>query len=76
MKKISFVLGSFLLSSTVLIGCATLSQSTPDGPVFYVANAGDGTISIVDVNKSDTERIIDIGYEQLSHGIAVSPDEK
>lgn len=74
MKKLGYLLGVLFLSSTVLIGCAT-SQSTADVPIFYVANAGDGTISKIDINNSDPSTVIDLDYEQLSHGIAISPDE-
>lgn len=45
-------------------------------PVFYVANAGDGTISKIDVNKSDPVNSLAQESDQLSHGIAISPDQK
>lgn len=72
MKKMGVV---FVILFTVLILFGCKSKQSMDLPVFYVANAGDGTISIVDLNQSDTAKVIELGFDQLSHGIAISPDE-
>ncbi len=44
-------------------------------PVFYVANAGDGTISQINIEERVPVETINLNVEQLSHGIAISPDE-
>ncbi len=44
-------------------------------PVFYVANAGDGTISQINLEKNEAVQSLSLDTEQLSHGIAISPDE-
>lgn len=44
--------------------------------LFYVPNAGEGTISIVDPLQGKTVDTISLGTSQASHGIALSPDGK
>lgn len=44
--------------------------------VFYVPNAGDGTISVVDYGQGKTVDTIKLGTNQASHGIALSLDQK
>jgi len=44
--------------------------------VFYVPNAGDGTISVVDYEQGKTMDMIKLGTDQASHGIALSLDQK
>ena len=54
------------------------SQEEPEASstVFYVPNAGDGTISVIDPVKGETIDSISLGTNQASHGIALSPDGK
>lgn len=44
--------------------------------VFYVPNAGDGTISVVDYEQGKAVDTIQLGTDQASHGIALSLDQK
>ncbi|MFA9557937.1 glutaminyl-peptide cyclotransferase [Evansella sp. AB-rgal1] len=77
--KNKFIL--FLLITMLVIG-GTVIYIQQDrnlvlgAPVFYVANAGDGTISKVDLEKPEPVVSIPLNTTQLSHGIAIMPDEK
>lgn len=84
MRYAKWVLGVSLL--LIISGCSasnepTQSESTQvpesakkESEVFYVPNAAEGTISIVDPSQGKTLDTISLGTEQASHGIALSPD--
>lgn len=70
----------------IISGCSASNETTQqdstqaleslktEPEVFYVPNAGEGTISIVDPSQGKTLDSIALGSEQASHGIALSPD--
>ncbi|OIJ18892.1 hypothetical protein BKP45_15300 [Anaerobacillus alkalidiazotrophicus] len=68
-----------VIVAILFIGVVTLffinNNKSLSAPVFYVANAGDGTISEIDLQKNTPVNSIELNVEQLSHGIAISPDE-
>lgn len=68
----------FIISMTavllfILVGCSANSETSEDTPI-YIANAGEGTISVIDIKNNEEIEKIDIGSEQASHGIALSSD--
>ncbi|ADU31313.1 YncE family protein [Evansella cellulosilytica] len=69
-----------LLSMLIFIGVVvffTLDRNVAvSAPAFYVANAGDGTLSKIDLDERESVESISLGVNELSHGIAISPDEK
>ncbi|GGM29530.1 hypothetical protein GCM10011351_14530 [Paraliobacillus quinghaiensis] len=71
MKKLMTLIFSILL--LVLSGCNNEDQTKENG-LFYVANAGEGTISIIDPTTNKEVDKIELGTKQASHGIALSPD--
>ncbi|GAX91623.1 YVTN family beta-propeller repeat protein [Effusibacillus lacus] len=50
------------------------SNTGEPASVFYVPNAGDGSISVVNPNDGKKVDTIPLGTKQASHGIAISPD--
>ncbi|HUC91774.1 MAG TPA: cytochrome D1 domain-containing protein [Paenibacillus sp.] len=50
-------------------------KSDAAGLAFYVPNAGEGTVSVVDADNGKVLDTISLGTEQASHGIALSPDK-
>ncbi len=44
--------------------------------LFYVPNAGEGTVSVIDPNENKVVDTISLGTNQASHGIALSLDGK
>lgn len=77
MKKKYIWVGSILL--LVLIAGTSLFVNLSEkssASVFYVPNAGDGTISVIDYEQGKTVDTIKLGTDQASHGIALSLDRK
>lgn len=71
---------TILVAITIIIVAATslfliANNQALSAPVFYVANAGDGTLSEINLENSNPVKSIELDVEQLSHGIAISPDE-
>ncbi|EES73386.1 MULTISPECIES: YncE family protein [Paenibacillaceae] len=65
----------------LLVAGTWLFVKQPEGKaapasVFYVPNAGDGTISVVDYEQGKAVDTIKLGTDQASHGIALSLDQK
>ncbi|MDN4067602.1 YncE family protein [Paenibacillus vini] len=65
----------------LLVAVTWFFVKQPDGKavpasVFYVPNASDGTISVVDYERGKTVDTIQLGTDQASHGIALSLDQK
>lgn len=77
-KLLLIIISSFVLFGgiTMLILSSTSNATDINAPIFYVANAGDGTISKVDFKQKQVIKSISLDTEQLSHGIAISPDEQ
>lgn len=71
MKKLMILIFSILL--LVVSGCNNEDQTKENVP-FYVANAGEGTISVIDPTTNKEVDKIELGTKQASHGIALSPD--
>ncbi|MBD8071296.1 beta-propeller fold lactonase family protein [Bacillus sp. PS06] len=72
-----------IISLIVISACSNdnkqdLSNQITDDEtaLFYVPNAGDGTISVIDASTAETVDTISLGTEQASHGIALSLDGK
>ena len=66
------------VAALIFAGVLFLTQINEKGSeqLFYVANAGEGSISVVDPVLGEVIETIALGTEQASHGIAVSPDNK
>ncbi|MGP0584846.1 YVTN family beta-propeller repeat protein [Paenibacillus timonensis] len=65
----------------LLVGSTWFFLKQPEGSaapasVFYVPNAGDGTISVVDYEQGKAVDTIQLGTDQASHGIALGLDQK
>ncbi|MEQ6390268.1 YncE family protein [Bacillaceae bacterium S4-13-58] len=77
MKKKTYGIGAIIATGFVLLlsGCNSEEIGSDDQP-FYVANAGEGTISVIDPTENTEIEKIEIGSEQTSHGIAASLDGK
>ena len=76
MKKFGVTILALVIISGIFIGWNFNSTDEPEASVFYVPNAGDGTISVVDPMKEETIETISLGTSQASHGIAISIDGK
>lgn len=74
MRKIMITIG--LLSTIALVGCSSVgSKEFEEGSqYFYVPNAADGSISVIDPVEAKVVDSIHLGTEQASHGIALSLD--
>ncbi|MDG5787238.1 YncE family protein [Evansella sp. AB-P1] len=74
------VISLIVISFVIVIGSVTFffvnTEDALYSPIFYVANAGDGTISVVDLEQDYPVKSISLNKEKLSHGIAISPNEK
>lgn len=55
-------------------GAESLGFTKSAPQLFYVPNAGEGSVSIVDPEQGKTVETIPLGSKQASHGIALSPD--
>ncbi len=66
------VIFSFIIVSAGIISYISLQTKQLSSPVFYVANAGDGSVSEVDLIQDEPIMSIPTETEQLSHGIAKS----
>lgn len=77
MKKKTFGVGTIIAIGFVLLltGCNSDKNSLNDQP-FFVANAGEGTISVIDPTANKEIEKIELGSAQASHGIAASLDGK
>ncbi|MFX3624592.1 MAG: cytochrome D1 domain-containing protein [Ectobacillus sp.] len=70
-----WVLAGFGIVAALVLFAVNNGKKTEDAPsVFYVPNAGEGTISVIDSVKAKTIDTISLGTKQASHGIAISPD--
>lgn len=74
-KRLIFIIIGILVISLASFNALKNFEKSISVPVFYVANAGDGTISEINFRNRNVVGTIDLGIEQLSHGIAISPDE-
>lgn len=83
-KKLTWI--SIIGMSLVIAGCGNekdgAMQTAPapqekvevEQSLFYVPNAGEGTISVIDANENKVIDTISLGTKQASHGIALSRD--
>jgi YVTN family beta-propeller protein len=62
------------LTGLFLVACAEEKEDEPFG-LLYVTNAGDGTVSIIDLELDEVVKTIEV-TEKGSHGVAISPDNK
>ncbi|MGO4886768.1 YncE family protein [Anaerobacillus sp. MEB173] len=77
MKNKTVIIGFSVVLLIAALFFFTLNKTnTFDVPRFYVANAADGTVSAVDLSESEPVKAMQFNYEQLSHGIAQSPDQE
>ncbi|ADU31724.1 YncE family protein [Evansella cellulosilytica] len=75
-KWILSLLLVFLTVSAIPLIFFTKTKEALSAPIFYVANAGDGTISEINFSEREPVREIQLGHEQISHGIAMSPNKQ
>lgn len=79
MKKMVVAAIGIAAAFTVVVVFAALQGTTTipkkASSYAYVANAGSGTISVVDLSTFEVVGTITVGTE-ASHGIAISPDKK
>lgn len=73
-KLTIYVVISILMVGAISFFLITNKQSI-SAPIFYVANAGDGTIAEINLENENPVRSIELDVEQIAHGIAISPDE-
>lgn len=73
-KLIISVVITILIMGAISLFLITNNQSL-SVPIFYVANAADGTISEMNFENNDPVKSIELDVEQIAHGIAISPDE-
>lgn len=78
MKKFwPFILTIAILSVFIIFwGLNNEGEPEASSTIFYVPNAGEGTISVIDPAKGETIDTISLGTKQASHGIALSLDGK
>lgn len=76
MRNIGVSILGLIIITGIFIVWNFNSTEKPEASVFYVPNAGDGTISVVDPFKEETIETISLGTSQASHGIALSKDGK
>lgn len=80
MKKIwLFILTIAVAVLSVFIifwGINSQENSESSADVFYVPNAGEGTISVINPDKGETIDTLSLRTKQASHGIALSLDGK
>lgn len=73
-NRMLLIIMALIIGGTVSFLFVSNKQSL-SAPIFFVANAGDGTISEIDLQSNTPVNSIKLNVEQLSHGIAISPDE-
>lgn len=75
-NKLIMTIVSFIIVSAGIISYISLNTNQLASPVFYVANAGDGSVSEVDFEQNEPVASIPLETEDLSHGIALSTDKQ
>lgn len=76
MRNIGVSILGLILITGIFIVWNFNNTGKSEASVFYVPNAGEGTISVVDPMKEETIETISLGTSQASHGIALSLDGK
>lgn len=70
------LLAVVVLAGIVRWGVGRGGTAVHGDEIFYVPNAGEGTVSVVDPSVGKTIDTISLGTSQASHGIALSPEGK